>query len=151
MFLNVTASVTNWNAEGTECSLVGAGVWGTLGAAWICHREYIDEGGTPWSVVTGGCCLCMQLQHVQWATVRTAAHFKFDIESMQILEDNPLTDFVELPEQLSNLKYCNLLCGVVRGALEMVSGGSLSSCALCSFAKEGIWLLSCILAGPAWW
>lgn len=23
MFLNVTAAVTNWNAEGTECSLVG--------------------------------------------------------------------------------------------------------------------------------
>lgn len=40
----------------------------------------------------------------------------------QILEDNPLTDFVELPEQLGSLKYCNLLCGVVRGALEMVSG-----------------------------
>lgn len=41
---------------------------------------------------------------------------------MQILEDNPLTDFVELPEQLQSLKYCNLLCGVVRGALEMVGG-----------------------------
>lgn len=24
MFLNVTAAVTNWNAEGTECSLVGS-------------------------------------------------------------------------------------------------------------------------------
>lgn len=24
MFLNVTANVTNWNADGTECSLVGA-------------------------------------------------------------------------------------------------------------------------------
>jgi hypothetical protein len=39
---------------------------------------------------------------------------------LQILEDNPLTDFVELPEQLSALKYSNLLCGVIRGALEMV-------------------------------
>lgn len=101
------------------------------------------------SVVTGGCCLCMQLQHVQWATVRTAAHFEFEFESMQILEDNPLTDFVELPEQLSNLKYCNLLCGVVRGALEMVSGGSLSSGTLCSFGSEGGWLFrtACMLAG----
>ncbi|KAL4422528.1 hypothetical protein ABPG75_008725 [Micractinium tetrahymenae] len=59
MFLNTTAAVTNWNAEGTECSL--------------------------------------------------------------ILEDNPLTDFVELPEALSQLKYSNLLCGVIRGALEMVN------------------------------
>eukprot|EP00887_Chlorella_sp_A99_P000385 scaffold13.g385.t1 len=59
MFLNTTAAVTNWNAEGTECSL--------------------------------------------------------------ILEDNPLTDFVELPEGLGGLRYSNLLCGVVRGALEMVS------------------------------
>lgn len=39
---------------------------------------------------------------------------------LQILEDNPLSDFVELPTSLQGLKYCNLLCGVVRGALEMV-------------------------------
>lgn len=38
----------------------------------------------------------------------------------QILEDNPLTDFVELPESYSGLIYCNVLCGVIRGALEMV-------------------------------
>eukprot|EP00884_Botryococcus_braunii_P014651 jgi/Botrbrau1/23187/Bobra.0041s0035.2 len=58
MFLNTTATVTNWNNTNTECSL--------------------------------------------------------------ILEDNPLTDFVELPESCSKLIYCNLLCGVIRGALEMV-------------------------------
>lgn len=59
MFLGVTATVTNWNAEGNECSLV--------------------------------------------------------------LDDNPLVDFVELPESCHGLLYCNLLCGVVRGALEQVS------------------------------
>jgi len=59
MFLNVTASVTGWNAEGTECSLV--------------------------------------------------------------LVENPLVEFVELPEQLANLNYSNILCGVIRGALEMVN------------------------------
>jgi hypothetical protein len=59
MFLNTTAAVTGWNAEGTECRLV--------------------------------------------------------------LDDNPLADFVELPEQLTSLRYSNLLCGVVRGALEMVN------------------------------
>jgi len=34
--------------------------------------------------------------------------------------DNPLSDFVELPSHLAELKYCNVLCGVIRGALEMV-------------------------------
>ncbi|CAG0907634.1 unnamed protein product [Cyprideis torosa] len=36
-----------------------------------------------------------------------------------VLENNPLTEFVELPEEYGSLKYCNLLCGVIRGACEM--------------------------------
>eukprot|EP00798_Chlamydomonas_sp_ICE-L_P008729 gene8730-33593_t len=60
MFLNVQASVSNWNADGNECSLM--------------------------------------------------------------LVDNPLTDFVELPEEFKDLKYCSILCGVIRGALEMMVG-----------------------------
>ncbi|KAF8668910.1 hypothetical protein HU200_045890 [Digitaria exilis] len=59
MFLGVTATVTNWDAEGTSCSFV--------------------------------------------------------------LEDNPLVDFVELPDTCQGLQYCNVLSGVIRGALEMVS------------------------------
>jgi len=59
MFLGITASVSNWDADGTCCSI--------------------------------------------------------------ILEDNPLVDFVELPETCQGLYYCNILCGVIRGALEMVS------------------------------
>ncbi|GBF96278.1 trafficking particle complex subunit 3 [Raphidocelis subcapitata] len=60
MFLNVAANVTNWNTDGTECSL--------------------------------------------------------------ILADNPLADFVELPEEYKGeLRYSGLLCGVIRGALEMVN------------------------------
>lgn len=39
-----------------------------------------------------------------------------------ILDQNPLTDFVELPEDHPNLLYSNVICGVVRGALEMVKG-----------------------------
>lgn len=35
--------------------------------------------------------------------------------------ENPLADFVELPAHLHDLKYCNMLCGVIRGALEMVA------------------------------
>lgn len=37
-----------------------------------------------------------------------------------ILDSNPLTDLVELPDDLKNLRYCNIICGSVRGALEMV-------------------------------
>ncbi|XP_040094381.1 trafficking protein particle complex subunit 3-like protein [Oryx dammah] len=38
-----------------------------------------------------------------------------------ILDKNPLVEFVEeLPTGRSSLCYCNLLCGIIRGALEMV-------------------------------
>mmetsp|Transcript_22003 Transcript_22003/g.70870 ORF Transcript_22003/g.70870 Transcript_22003/m.70870 type:complete len:192 (+) Transcript_22003:61-636(+) len=36
-----------------------------------------------------------------------------------LLYENPLADFVEIPPN-TNLFYSNVLCGVVRGALEMV-------------------------------
>jgi hypothetical protein len=38
------------------------------------------------------------------------------------LDENPLTEFVELPEEAieSGLWFSNVLCGVLRGALEMV-------------------------------
>jgi len=38
-----------------------------------------------------------------------------------LLDPNPLTEFVELPEDKYKLNYSNILCGVIRGALEMVS------------------------------
>jgi hypothetical protein len=37
-----------------------------------------------------------------------------------LIENNPLIDFVELPEGHSQLNYSNILCGALRGALEMV-------------------------------
>lgn len=37
-----------------------------------------------------------------------------------IIDSNPLTDLVELPEDLKSLRYCNIICGAIRGALEMV-------------------------------
>ena len=43
--------------------------------------------------------------------------------TLQVLDDNPLVDFVELPEGCQNLCYCQMLCGVIRGALEMVCPG----------------------------
>lgn len=38
-----------------------------------------------------------------------------------ILYNNPLTEFVELPDSLQNMNYLNVLPGIIRGALEMVS------------------------------
>jgi trafficking protein particle complex subunit 3 len=58
MFLNITATVANWNKEQTIFSLVFA--------------------------------------------------------------DNPLNDFVQLPEKYKNLNYSNILCGIIRGCLEVV-------------------------------
>jgi len=40
-----------------------------------------------------------------------------------VFEENPLADFVELPDDgraQEELWYSNILCGVLRGALEMV-------------------------------
>lgn len=36
------------------------------------------------------------------------------------METNPLTEFVELPEEHSKLNYSNIICGALKGALEMV-------------------------------
>uniref|UniRef100_A0A8D9BMQ2 Trafficking protein particle complex subunit n=1 Tax=Cacopsylla melanoneura TaxID=428564 RepID=A0A8D9BMQ2_9HEMI len=37
-----------------------------------------------------------------------------------IFETNPMLEFVELPDNCTNLKYCNVLTGVLRGACEMI-------------------------------
>lgn len=37
-----------------------------------------------------------------------------------IFDTNPLTEFVELPPDMSALRYSGILCGCIRGALEMV-------------------------------
>ena len=38
-----------------------------------------------------------------------------------ILSDNPLADFVMIPVSHQSLWYSNIICGVVRGALEMLN------------------------------
>lgn len=38
-----------------------------------------------------------------------------------LIDNNPLAEFIELPDHLSNLRYSNILPGIIRGALEMVS------------------------------
>lgn len=37
-----------------------------------------------------------------------------------IFDTNPLTEFVELPTDMTALRYSGILCGCIRGALEMV-------------------------------
>jgi hypothetical protein len=50
------------------------------------------------------------------------------------LGENPLAEFVELPDEYSKLEYSNLLCGVLRGALEMVQMR-----VECSLVKDVLW------------
>jgi hypothetical protein len=43
-----------------------------------------------------------------------------DKEYGLIFSDNPLNDYVELPDKYQSLWYSNLFCGIIRGALEAV-------------------------------
>jgi hypothetical protein len=67
----------------------------------------------------------------------TASVSSFDEKKQEftlLLEDNPLSDFVELPEEYKDqLIYSNILCGVLRGALEMVQMR-----VECSFTKDAL-------------
>jgi len=51
-----------------------------------------------------------------------------------LLSENPLAEFVELPEECSKLEYSGLLCGVLRGALEMVQMR-----VECSLLRDTLW------------
>ena len=46
---------------------------------------------------------------------------------------NGTTDFVELPPSASDLCYANILCGVIRGALEMIQKR-----VKCSFVRDAL-------------
>lgn len=46
----------------------------------------------------------------------TSANDEFSL----VFDNNPLAEFVELPSDIVNLRYSNILCGCIRGALEMV-------------------------------
>jgi benzoyl-CoA reductase/2-hydroxyglutaryl-CoA dehydratase subunit BcrC/BadD/HgdB len=37
-----------------------------------------------------------------------------------VFEENPLEEFVELSDKAKELYFSNILCGAIRGALEMV-------------------------------
>ena len=44
-----------------------------------------------------------------------------DISFNLVINDNPLTDFVEIPEHLFGLSYNNIICGAIRGAIGSVN------------------------------
>ncbi len=46
---------------------------------------------------------------------------------------SPPADFVDLPAAYAELRYSNILCGVIRGALEMVSLR-----VTCAFVKDAL-------------
>ena len=48
-----------------------------------------------------------------------------------ILDNNPMAEFAELPEGRHSLLFSNILCGVLRGALEMVRN-------VCSYIRVGV-------------
>lgn len=64
------------------------------------------------------------------AEVAGATSTEFSLQ----LAENPLAEFVELPEQYSGLAYSNMLCGVLRGALEMVQMR-----VECTLTKDALW------------
>lgn len=49
----------------------------------------------------------------EWNDDRTACSL--------LLDDNPMIDHVELPENYESLVYCNMICGILRGALLQIS------------------------------
>ena len=52
-----------------------------------------------------------------------------------LLDESPLTDWVELPRELAGLRYQNLLAGAVRGGLEQV--GMATRCEFVADALDG--------------
>lgn len=57
-----------------------------------------------------------------------------------VIENNPLAEFVELPEGHSNLWYSSILIGVIKGALQMVSIVSSKSKVTDSSPSTGLWV-----------
>jgi len=59
----------------------------------------------------------MYLNITPTVTAWSPAYDEFSL----MLDNNPLVEFVELPEEHLHLNYSNVLCGAIRGALEMAS------------------------------
>ncbi|ORY29684.1 NO signaling/Golgi transport ligand-binding domain-containing protein [Naematelia encephala] len=60
----------------------------------------------------------------QQQTSSSAIPLPFPSEFILVFDENPLSEFAELPRDAreGGLWFSNVLCGVIRGSLEMVSG-----------------------------
>ncbi|CAG0915819.1 unnamed protein product [Notodromas monacha] len=90
MYLGCTPALSNWSSAGDEFSLI-----------FDPSSSSALGSGVGVSSVTGG-----QGNAGPWSLSASGAL--------------PMTEFVELPPNLGNLKFCNMLPGVIRGACEMV-------------------------------
>jgi len=43
-----------------------------------------------------------------------------DTEYGLIFNENPLNDYVELPDKYKDMWYSNIICGIIKGSLETV-------------------------------
>lgn len=101
MFLGVSAQLEGWNAEATAC---------TLRCVVVALRRASGKGVST-----------SQIFPVMHSTAQLRFLLPCACCSPCRLTDNPLADFVELPPAYGELRYSNILCGALRGALEMVS------------------------------
>ncbi|KAF2074348.1 hypothetical protein CYY_004324 [Polysphondylium violaceum] len=77
-------------------------------------------------------------QVTDWDTEKKEFHL--------IIDDNPLSDFVELPDHLKHkLYYSNILCGVIRGALEMVQMKVKCTFVKCSLSDDNTCSIKVVL------
>eukprot|EP00638_Chattonella_subsalsa_P006788 CAMPEP_0117757284 /NCGR_PEP_ID=MMETSP0947-20121206/14633_1 /TAXON_ID=44440 /ORGANISM="Chattonella subsalsa, Strain CCMP2191" /LENGTH=188 /DNA_ID=CAMNT_0005577135 /DNA_START=45 /DNA_END=611 /DNA_ORIENTATION=+ len=83
-----------------------------LAKSGVTNCSNFRETGEVLSKVAFKMFLGVSAECAQWNADNTA----FSL----ILPNNPLTEYVELPPQYSSLLYSNVLCGIIRGALEMI-------------------------------
>ena len=95
--------------------------------------EFLSKSGTrrcrSWeetaetiALVYLGCSIYCQVGFKMYLGVTASTGSITEKKFSIILDENPLIEFVELPDEYRyNLIYSNVLCGVIRGALSMVS------------------------------
>jgi hypothetical protein len=126
MFLGVTATVDGWSADGSSCSVK---------CVLLAARKDFVMARPPGPLLLAPWHLRLDFRHckvtllfesrdsVPFHDETCCANLCFLCISFRRLPDNPLADFVELPAAQAELRYSNILCGVLRGALEMVRCG----------------------------
>ena len=117
MFLGVTASIDGFTADGNACTLRLAD--NPLAGAFARARRAARAGAS-------------ELPRRPRAPARPSTHVLTHAPPVPVRPPRR-ADFVELPPAFSELRYSNILCGVIRGALEMVSLR-----VTCTFTKDAL-------------